>query len=148
MIFEMERPVKVEDAVALTNRRANQYDRPPVPVPLVLHFVDRVATMRTGWIQQVGPTPERDPRETATAGDVRRRAGEMPNPLRALAAHLLEFADQCDAHGLTPLGVNVQTDYESTHAAYLRGSDTASNAAQVHVSARCVATEWITSGPE
>lgn len=136
-----------EAALTHVRRLAAWYDRPPLPLSGVSATTDLLITARTVWQQDrivsaeisrptAAPLEEDDP---IVRADVR----NTPNPLRALAADLLRFADQCEQHGLVPLGINVQTDYTydwRPQVAYAeRHKD---RLAAVHVSVRCVSARW------
>lgn len=131
---------------------AHRADNPPMPVR-VHNLADVLLTARATWRQPtvpvlLEPKPIRydDPdwqttMTTANTGWAAANAGRAENPLRHLAHALLKFADQLDADGHVPLGVNITTAYESGDGAL--GFFDERLAAAVTVTVRGVRRAWI-----
>lgn len=127
---------------------------PPVPVDGITREADAVLTARSFWMQPIAPREEQDPFasrmtaggvvETGAARRVARAVSKTPNPLRELAASLLEFAAQLDANGLVPVGINVHTGYQ--FADFFTQSQ--GQRAVVATTVRGVRREWVTEALE
>lgn len=110
-----------EQAANRIERMEQSHALPPTPINGVHTQADMVLTARSTWTQSTPPTVEhkRYPfteEEIARSlaefkQDVARRVSGAPNPLRELAAALLEFADRLDANGVIPVGINVRTQH-------------------------------------
>lgn len=123
---------------------------PPTPLDAALFGTDApTMQMHRMWIQRP-PNPEMlggvafAPEESPGLRERAALVAATPNPLRELAAALVELADEMDAHLVTPVGLTVSTTHEWSWGAFQRrrgyGDD---RLAQVHVSAVGVSTEWV-----
>lgn len=141
----------IDQAQARLARLDRAHNEPPCPVRGVYvpalntytHPETRI-TARFAWRQTTAldiELPYGAP-ESEITKHIAGEAAATPNPLRELAAALLDFADQMDHHGIVPLGINVRTSHGMTNM----NDDRA--AAVVETSVLGVRRDWVEQNTE
>lgn len=129
----------------LVTRAHRDYAAPPTPIR-GLEYVDVVLTGRRTWRQPApdqltansheGRMLEPDQLQRVVAAD----AAKVTNPVRDLAAALVEFADQLDSQGVVPLGIHVCTAHSQSPSQFYWDTG---HVAQVVTTVRGVRREWL-----
>ncbi|AHH98302.1 hypothetical protein [Kutzneria albida] len=136
------------ELLAVQTRR--EWTTPPWPVGSD-QLLETTMAARHVWRQTLpeAPSPVESPfvvgSPESTVGGLEdhlaQRINALPNPLRALAAALTEFADQLDEHGVVPVAVNLTTGHEKQYTSIEH--DRYTRPAEVHVSIRGVQRSWL-----
>lgn len=124
-------------------RRARDFDQPPAPVRLGgPEGPTPVVVMRWAWMQPLVEDYETErPAAYQAPAEVVAQIEAHGNPLRQLAAALIDAADQADRDGFVPLGLNLETRYYPCNNMLLYRDRP--HTAMVAVTARGVRREWL-----
>lgn len=142
-------PDKPEDAADFARLREQHFVHPPLPLPLARDDGPQpLVTMQWAWMQQYPTTDEMPTNEGQLLQPHHHveRIEAFGNPLRQLAAALIDAADQADRDGFVPLGINLETRYFMPWSMYFRTNiepDRRAQCALVAVTARGVRQEWL-----